>query len=73
MLKSVMKNNLLDFNNKLFQQTSGTTISIMSTPPYACIYMDRVEQDFWEIQELLPLLRFRLHGKKELKAYGEIY
>ena len=46
MLKSVMKNNLLDFNNKLFQQTSGTTISIMSTPPYACIYMDRVEQDF---------------------------
>ena len=43
-----MKNYLLDFNNKLFQQTSGTTIATKSTPPYACIYVDKVEQEFWK-------------------------
>ena len=46
MPKCVMKNNLLDFVNKLFQQILGATITTKPTPPYACIYVDKVEQDF---------------------------
>ena len=56
MAEFVLKNNLFRFNNKVFQQISGTAIGTKFAPPYACIYMDRVEQDFLETQELQPLL-----------------
>ena len=46
MAEFVLKNNLFEFNNKGFQQISGTTIGTKFAPPYACMYMDRVEQDF---------------------------
>ena len=52
----VLKNNLLEFNNKVFQQISGTTVGTKFAPPYAFIYMYKVEQDFLETQELQPLL-----------------
>ena len=55
----VLKNNLFEFNSKVFQQISGTAIGTKFAPPYACIYMDRVEQDFLETQELQPLLWLR--------------
>ena len=42
----VLKNNLFEFNSKVFQQISGTAIGIKFAPPCACIYMDRFEQDF---------------------------
>ena len=54
MAEFVLKNNLFKFNNKVFQQTSGTAIGTKFAPPYACIYMDRVEQDFLKTQELKP-------------------
>ena len=52
-------------------------------PPYACIYMDRVKQDFLETQELKPLLWLRfidnifffglMSWKGRIKkVYGEI-
>ena len=56
MAEFVLKNNLFEFNNKVVQQISGTTIGTKFAPPYTCIYMDRVEQDFLETQELQPLL-----------------
>ena len=80
MAKFVLKNNLFEFNNKVFQQISGTAIGTKFTPPYACIYMDRVEQDFLKIQELQPLLWLRFiddicfiwtHGKEEFKKFME--
>ena len=48
MAEFVLKNNLSEFNNEVFQQISGTTIGTKFAPPCACIYMDRVEQDFLE-------------------------
>ena len=48
MAEFVLKNNLFEFNNEVFQQISGTTIGTKFAPPCACIYMDRVEQDFLE-------------------------
>ena len=59
MAEFVLKNNLLEFNNKVFQQISRTAIGTTFATPYACIYMDRVEQDFLETQELQPLLWLR--------------
>ena len=56
MAEFVLKNNLFEFNNKVFQQISGTAIDIKFAPPYACSYKDRVEQDFSETQELQTLL-----------------
>ena len=63
MSKFALKNNLSEFNNKVLQQISGAAIDTKLAPPYACIYMDRVEQDFLETQELQPLLwlRFMVH------------
>ena len=48
MAEFVLKNNLFEFNSKVLQQISGTAIGTKFAPPYACIYMDRVEQDFLE-------------------------
>ena len=59
MAEIVLKNNLFEFNNKVFQQISGTTIGTKFAPPYACIYMNTGEQDFLETQELQPLLWLR--------------
>ena len=46
MAEFVLKNNLFEFNSKVFQQISGTAIGTKFAPPYACIYMDRVGQEF---------------------------
>ena len=76
----VLKNNLFEFNSKVFQQISGNAIGTKFASPYACIYMDRVEQDILETQELQPLLWLRYtddiffiwtHGKEELKKFME--
>ena len=65
----------------MFQQISGTSVGTKFTPLYACIYMDRVEQNFLETQELQPLgcrLRFIddiificTLKKEELKTFME--
>ena len=79
MAELVLKNNLFEFNN-VFQQISGTAIGTKFAPPYACIYMDGVEQEFLKTQELQPLLWLRFiddvffiwtHGKEELKKFME--
>ena len=37
MAKFVLKNNLFEFNSKVFQEISGTSIGTKFAPPYACI------------------------------------
>ena len=59
MAEFVLNNNLFEFNSKLFQHISGTAVGTKCAPPYPCIYMDRVEQDFLKTQELQPLLWLR--------------
>ena len=82
MAEFFLKNNLFEFNRKVFQQISGTAIGTKFAPPYACIFKDRVEQDFLETQELQPLLWLRYiddiffpldswKGRVK-KVYGEI-
>ena len=45
MAEFVLNNNIFEFNSsKTYQQKSGTAIGTKFAPPYACIYMDEVEQ-----------------------------
>ena len=64
----------------MFQQIPLSAIGTKLAPTYACIYVDRVEQDFLKTQELQPLLWLRFiddisfictHGKEELKTFME--
>ena len=51
MAELVLRNNLFEFNIKLFQQISETAIGAKFAPSYTYIYMNRVEQGFVETQE----------------------
>ena len=59
MAKFVLKNNYFEFNGKVIQQISGTAIETKFAPPYACIYMDKVETSFLETKKMKPLVWFR--------------
>ena len=45
MAECVLKNNYFEFDRSVYQKVSGTTIGTKFAPPYACIFMDRLEND----------------------------
>ena len=59
MAKFVLSNNFFEFISDTFQQILGTAIGTKFAPPYACIYMDQVEQKFLATQINQPLIRLR--------------
>ena len=54
-----LKNNYFEFKGQIQQQISGTAIGTKFAPPYACLFMDKIETAFLEMQELQPLVWFR--------------
>ena len=78
MAKFVLENNYFEFNGEVKQQISGTAIGTKFAPPYACIFMDQVENEFLETQERKPLVWFRYiddiffiwtHGRESLQTF----
>ena len=78
MAEFVLSNNFFEFNSVTFQQISVTAIGNTFAPPYACIYMDQVEQKFLAAQINQPLIWLRYiediffiwtHGEKELEKF----
>ena len=78
MAEFVLSNIFFEFNSDTFQQISGTAIGTKFAPPYACIYMDQVEQKFLATQINQPLIWVRYiddiffiwtHGEKELEKF----
>ena len=78
MAEFVLNNNTFEFNSKVYQQKSGKAIGTKFAPPYACIYMDEVEQKFLETQSKKPLIWLRYiddiffiwtHGEQELEIF----
>ena len=67
MAEFVLNNNFFEFNDKVFQQISATAIGTKFAPPYACIYKDRVEQDFLNIFILTISFLFVLMERKNFK------
>ena len=54
-----MKNNFFEFETKIIQQISGTAIGTKFAPPYACLFMDRIEKDFLDSEIVKPWLWLR--------------
>ena len=80
MAELVLKNNYFEFNGKVKQQLSGSAIGTRFTPPYACIFMNQVETEFFESQVYKPLLWFRYiddfffirtHGQEKFRLFLE--
>ena len=80
MASFVLKNNIFEFNGKVKQQISGTAIGTKFAPAYACIFMDKIENDFLKTQQNTPLVWHRFiddvffiwtHGEQKLKSFLE--
>ena len=80
MAQFVLKNNYFEFNSKVKQQVSGTAIGTKFAPPYACIFMDRMETEFLEKEHLKPWVWLRYiddiffvwtHGDNKLDGFLE--
>ena len=78
MAEFVLSNNFFEFNINTLQQISETAIGPKFAQPYACIYMDQVEQKFLATQINQPLIWLRYvddiffiwtHGEKELEKF----
>ena len=48
MVEFVLKNNYFEFNGKVKQHLYGTVINTKFGSPYACIFMNQVETEFFE-------------------------
>ena len=55
----VLKNNYFEFDSCIKQQISGTAIGTKFAPPYACIFMDKVESAFLESENTKPWVWMR--------------
>ena len=71
MAEFVLRNNYFEFNGSIKQQLSGTTIGKKFAPPYACIFMDKLETNFLKTQTLGPLMWFRYIDDVSLWTHGE--
>ena len=68
----VLKNIYFQFNSKVKQQISGTTIGTKFAPTYACVFMDQVETDFLRAQENAPPVWFRYIDSVFFYIYGHM-
>ena len=59
MLEFVLKNKCFEFNGKVKQQLSDMAICTKCAPPYACVFMDKVEAGFFKSQKQKPVVQFR--------------
>ena len=59
MAEFILKKNFLEFETKIIQQISGTAIGTKFAPPYACLFMDRIEKDFLDSEIVKPWLWLR--------------
>lgn len=59
MAKFVLENNIFEFDSRTFQQLAGTAIGTKFAPPYACIFMDELEEEFLEGEMVKPLIWLR--------------
>ena len=69
-----------EFNSKTKQQISGTAIGTKFAPPYACIFMDKVQTEFLDKELLKPWVWLKyidgiffvwIHGEESLQQFLE--
>ena len=59
MSEFVLKNNHFEFDSKVKTQISGTAIGTKFTPLYMCVFMDKVEREFLEAENIKSLVWLR--------------
>ena len=59
MAEVVLRNKYFQFNSNLKHQISGTAIGTKFAPPYACIYMDYIKNQFLKNEQSQPWIWFR--------------
>ena len=59
MAEFVLKNNYFEFDSKVKKRISETAIGTKFAPPYACIFMDKVEREFLEAEDIKPWVWLR--------------
>ena len=59
MAEFVLTNNFFEFNNESYQQISGTAMGTKVAPPYACLFMDWLEERFLKTCEIKLWAYFR--------------
>ena len=59
MAEVFLRNNYFQFNSNLKHQISGTAIGTKFAPPYACIYMDYIKNQFLKNEQIQPWIWFR--------------
>lgn len=80
MAEFFLSNNYFKFNVRIPQQISRTSLDATFAPPYACIVMNEVENEFLANQEFHPLLwlgyidifLFEITGRRNLKHLWKI-
>ena len=72
----VLKNNVFEFNEKVYKQKRGTAIGSKMAPPYAIIFMDDLENKMLAGEEFKPKIWWRYiddiflvweHGEENLE------
>ena len=59
MAEFLLKNNYFEFDSKFKKQISGTAIGTKFATPYVCIFMDKVETEFLEAEDIKPCVCLR--------------
>ena len=59
MAKFVLENNYFEFNSKVYQQIAGAAIGTTFAPPYACLFMDKMETNFLNSEVVKPWVWMR--------------
>ena len=74
----VLKNNIFEFNSRVYKQKQGTAIGTKMAPPYAILFLDYLEKNFLDNSTFKPWLWWRYiddifliweHGEDELKNF----
>ena len=66
------------FNDKFYEQVSGTSMGTKCAPNFAILFMDKLERDFLSTRKLIPLVWWRYiddifmiwqHSREELDSF----
>ena len=68
----VLKNNIFEFNSRVYKQKQGTAIGTKMAPPYAILFLDYLETNFLDNSTFKPWLWWRyiddIMGRMNLKT-----
>ena len=59
MSEYVLKNIYFEFDSKVKKQISVTAMGTKSAPPGACIFLNKVEREFLQAEDIKPWVRLR--------------